>query len=142
MKRLSLGASRRSKGVELNMSPLIDMVFILLIFFLVTTSFVKEAGVEVKQPLPSNQPADDKNTNMMLEISKEGYIYIVDPVAGSLMVDIRSVRSRMERWFNENPMGSVLIISNPECRWGVSIEVLDRVRAVGIKNVAVVKGTG
>jgi len=137
MKRLSLGARRKSKGVDLNMSPLIDMVFILLIFFLVTTSFVKEAGVDVKQPIASKEQPSTENTNMMLEINAEGYIFI-----GDQMVDIRSVRSRMERWYSENPLGSVLIISDPECRWGVSIEVLDKVRAVGIKNVAVVKATG
>ena len=140
MKRLSLGASRRSKGVELNMSPLIDMVFILLIFFLVTTSFVKEAGVDVKQPIASNTPPTAENTNLMLEINEEGYIFDVSD--GSQMIDIRSVRSRTERWFSENPLGSVIIISDPECRWGVSIEVLDKVRAVGIKNVVVVKATG
>lgn len=137
MKRLSLGAGRKSKGVELNMSPLIDMVFILLIFFLVTTSFVKEAGVEVKQPIASNAKTELDKTNMMLELNEEGYIFI-----GDQMLDIRSVRSRMERWYSENPLGNVVIISDPECRWGVSIEVLDKVRAVGITNVVVVKATG
>ena len=142
MKRLSLGFTRKSKGVDLNMSPLIDMVFILLIFFLVTTSFVKESGVEVKQPVASNQPAPTENTNMMVEINRDGYIFIIDPISGEQLVDIRSVRSRMERWYSENPLGNVVIISDPECRWGVSIEVLDKVRAVGIKNVVVTSGTG
>jgi biopolymer transport protein ExbD len=142
MKRLSLGFSRKSKGVDLNMSPLIDMVFILLIFFLVTTSFVKESGVEVKQPVASTQPPTTENTNMMVEINRDGYIFIIDPVSGEQLVDIRSVRSRMERWYSENPLGNVVIISDPECRWGVSIEVLDKVRAVGIKNVVVAPATG
>ena len=142
MKGLSIGGQKKSEGVELNMSPLIDMVFILLIFFLVTTSFVKEAAVEVKQPIQSNQPADDKNTNMMLSINEDGYIFIVGADGGEQMVDIRSVRSRVERWYSENPLGSVVIISAPESRWGVSIEVLDKVRAVGVKNVAVAKSTG
>lgn len=137
MSRMSLGVRRKSKGVDLNMSPLIDMVFILLIFFLVTTSFVKEAGLEVKQPIASNEQDNPDNTNMMVEISEEGYIFI-----GDQLVDIRSVRSRMEQWFTANPLGNVVIISDPECRWGVSIEVLDQVRAVGIKNVVVVKATG
>lgn len=137
MKRLALGAEKKSKGVELNMSPLIDMVFILLIFFLVTTSFVKEAGVEVKQPIASNSQQDLEKDNMMLEVNEDGYIFI-----GEQMVDIRSVRSRMERWYSENPLGNVVIISDPECRWGVPIEVLDQVRAVGITNVVVVKATG
>jgi biopolymer transport protein ExbD len=140
MKRLSLGAGRKSKGVELNMSPLIDMVFILLIFFLVTTSFVKESAVEVKRPLPSKDQAKEENTNMVLDINKDGYIFNQSNGLNQ-MVDIRSVRSLMERWFSDNPMGNVVIMSDPECRWGVSIEVLDKVREVGIKNVVVVKST-
>jgi biopolymer transport protein ExbD len=139
MKRLALGAGQKSKGVELNMSPLIDMVFILLIFFLVTTSFVKEAGVEVKQPIRSTSDAKPDDTNMLLEIDEDGYIYIDQ---GQTMIDIRSVRPRVERWFSENPLGNVVIISDPACRWGVSIEVLDKVRAVGITNVVVTKSTG
>lgn len=137
MKRLSLGAARKKHGVELNMSPLIDMVFILLIFFLVTTSFVKEAAVEVKRPLPSNKPSEPDKQNMFVQIDPDGYIFI-----DNQYVDIRSVRSRMERWFVENPMGNVVILSDTKARWGISIEVLDEVRQVGIKNVVVTTPSG
>jgi biopolymer transport protein ExbD len=137
MKRLALGVARKKHGVDLNMSPLIDMVFILLIFFLVTTSFTKESAVEVKRPLSSNQPADPEKQNMFVQIDSNGYIFIDDQ-----LVDIRSVRSRLERWFVENPMGNVLILSDTEARWGVSIEVLDKVNQVGIKNVVVTSSTG
>jgi biopolymer transport protein ExbD len=137
MKRLALGAARKKHGVELNMSPLIDMVFILLIFFLVTTSFVKESAVEVKRPLPSTKQTEQEKQNMFVSIDKNGYIYI-----DNQLVDIRSVRSRMERWFADNPLGNVLIVSDTEARWGVSIEVLDEVRQVGITNVVVTSSTG
>jgi biopolymer transport protein ExbD len=137
MKRLALGAARRKHGVELNMSPLIDMVFILLIFFLVTTSFVKESALEVKRPIASNQTSTEENQNMFVAIDKDGYIFI-----DNQLVDVRSVRSRMERWDVENPMGNVVIMSDTDARWGVSIEVLDEVRQVGIKNVVVTSSTG
>lgn len=137
MKRLALGVTRKKHGVDLNMSPLIDMVFILLIFFLVTTSFTKEAAVEVKRPISSNKQQEQEKQNMFVEIDKDGYIYIEGQ-----MTDIRSVRSRMERWYVENPLGNVLIVSDTEARWGVSIEVLDRVRQVGITNVVVTSSTG
>jgi biopolymer transport protein ExbD len=113
------------------------MVFILLIFFLVTTSFVKESAVEVKQPRASKSENSKEDSNMFVYIDKDGYINI-----GDQMVDIRSVRSRMERWFNENPMGNVVIMSHDDARWGISIEVLDKVQAVGIKNVVVTQATG
>jgi biopolymer transport protein ExbD len=135
---MALGFSRKKQGVDLNMSPLIDMVFILLIFFLVTTSFVKESAVEVKRPIASNQQNNEKDDqNMFVSIDKDGYIFI-----GEQLVDVRSVRSRMERWFAENPLGNVVIMSDTDARWGVSIEVLDEVRQVGIKNVVVTSTTG
>ncbi len=137
MKRMSLVAGRKRHEVELNMSPLIDMVFILLIFFLVTTSFVKEWAVEVKQPIASNQPASEDQKNMFISIDKDGYIYIENQ-----MIDIRSVRSRLERWFSDNPMGNVIITSDAQSLWGVSIEVLDQVRQVGISNVVVAQASG
>jgi biopolymer transport protein ExbD len=134
---MSLGFSRKKQGVDLNMSPLIDMVFILLIFFLVTTSFVKESALEVKRPIASQSQSDSDKENMFVAIDKDGYIFI-----DNQLVDVRSVRSRMERWFVENPMGNVVIMSDTDARWGVSIEVLDEVRQVGIKNVVVTSSTG
>jgi biopolymer transport protein ExbD len=133
---MSLGFGRKKQDVELNMSPLIDMVFILLIFFLVTTSFVKVAAVDVKRPIASNAASNPDQSNMYVTVDKDGYIYIEDQ-----MIDIRSVRSRMERWFADNPMGNVVIMSDSNSRWGVSIEVLGEVQEVGIKNVVVTTTT-
>jgi biopolymer transport protein ExbD len=134
---MALGVARKKHGVELNMSPLIDMVFILLIFFLVTTSFVKETTLEVKRPIASQSQSKEDKENMFIQVDKNGYIFIEDQ-----LVDIRSIRSRLERWFLENEMGNVLIMSDKEARWGVSIEVLDEVRQVGITNVVVTSTTG
>lgn len=131
MKNLSLGLQRKSETVELNMAPLIDMVFILLIFFLVTTSFVKEAGVEVKRPKASTAEKEEK-TNVIVGVTEEGTIHI-----DRQMVDIRSVRSIMERFRHENPMGNVVILADKNSRFGVAIDVLDEVRLAGISNVVV-----
>ena len=131
MKKLSLGGGRRSQTTELNMAPLIDMVFILLIFFLVTTSFVKEAGVEVKRPTAATAEQQEK-TNMIVAVTKEGSIHI-----DNKMVDIRSVRSVMERFRHENPLGNVVITADKDSLFGVSIDVLDEVREAGIENVVV-----
>jgi biopolymer transport protein ExbD len=132
MSGIQLVTQRKKQGVELNMSPLIDMVFILLIFFLVTTSFVKETGVEVKRPIASDTSTPADKANLFIVVDRDGYIFIEDQ-----MVDIRTVRSHVERWFVENPLGNVIITSDRGSRWGVSIEVLDKVREVGITNVVV-----
>jgi len=132
MRGLSTGTGRKSEGVELNMSPLIDMVFILLIFFLVTTSFVKEAGgPEVTRPLAVTAENKDK-TNMIVSVTEDGLIYIESKV-----IDIRSVRSQMEKFYHENPLGNVVITADTNSKFGVPIEVLQQIRNAGITNVTV-----
>jgi biopolymer transport protein ExbD len=129
--KFALVSERKRKATELNLMPLIDMVFILLIFFLVTTSFVKEAGVEVKRPIASTAE-DQEKTNMIVAVTKDGEIYIENQ-----LIDIRSVRSVMERFLHENPRGNVVITADTDSRFGTSIEVLDKVREAGITNVVV-----
>jgi biopolymer transport protein ExbD len=126
-----LGIERKQRKAELNLMPLIDMVFILLIFFLVTTSFVKESGVEVKRPIASTAEKQEKTT-MIIAVTEEGMIFIEEK-----LIDIRSVRSTMERFKVENPKGNVVITADRNSLFGVSIEVLDEVRAAGISNVVV-----
>ena len=121
MSGIQMATQRKKHGVELNMSPLIDMVFILLIFFLVTTSFVKETGVEVKRPIASTAQNDADKANLFIVVDRDGYIFIENQ-----LVDIRTVRSHVERWFVENPMGNVIITSDKGSRWGVSVEVLEK----------------
>ena len=111
---------RRSKSVEINMAPLIDMVFILLIFFLVTTSFVRESGVDVQRPKAQSA------------VTKDGIIYIENHP-----IDIRSVRAHMERFLAETPEGSVIIVADKQSRTGTVIRVLDECKLAGVKNISV-----
>ena len=132
MAKKSLGIGKKSDEVALNMSPLIDMIFILLIFFLVTTTFVKESGVDVNRPVASEKPTKAEESNIVINVTKDGMVYI-----DGMAIDVRSVRSRMERFKYENPDGNVIITSDKESRFGISIEVLDQVRLANIKNVVV-----
>ena len=131
MSKLSLGTNRGSDSVVLNMMPLIDMVFILLIFFLVTTTFVKESGVEVNRPIAASAQSKEE-TNIVIGVTKDGAVWIENQ-----QIDIRSVRSRMERFKHESPEGNVVITADKDSLFGVAIEVLDQVRLAGIKNVVV-----
>ena len=132
MGRLSLGIKKKSDEIELNMSPLIDMIFILLIFFLVTTTFVKESGVDVNRPVESQKKSTEEIPNMIINVTRDGMVFVDNQA-----IDIRSVRSRMERFKYENPDGNVIITSDKQSRFGISIEVLDQVRLAGITNVVV-----
>jgi len=129
--KLSVLRQRKSGSSEPPMAPLIDMIFILLIFFIVTTSFVKEAGVEVKRPIASSAISKEK-TNLIIAVTADGLIYVEkNPI------DIRSVRSFMERFLAETPMGSVVIAADRESMTGIVIQVLDACRMAGVKNVSV-----
>lgn len=131
MKKLSIGRGKQSEAVELNMAPLIDMIFILLIFFLVTTSFVKESGVEVERPVAATAIRKDP-TNLIVAVTQEGQV-----IAEKRPIDIRSVRSYMERFLAESPQGSVVITADTNSMTGIVIQVLDACRVAGIKNVSV-----
>ena len=123
---------RKERSSDVDISPLIDMVFILLIFFLVTTSFVKESGgPDIKRPIAAT--AEDKEkTNMIVSVTEDGVIYIENQA-----IDIRSVRTQMERFYSENPAGNVVITADTNAKFEVPIEVLAKVREAGITNVVV-----
>lgn len=116
---------------EINMTPLVDMVFILLIFFLVTTSFVRESGVKVDRPIASTATSQKKEA-MMIGLTADGIIFV-----DRRRADIRSVRGLVEHFLASNPTGSVVIVADKESKGGLIIEVLDQARLAGAKDVAV-----
>jgi len=122
----------QSGGIaEINMTPLIDMVFILLIFFIVTTSFVKETGVDVNRP--SAQTAVDKErANILIAIRENDEIWI-----DKRQVDRRAVRANVERLHAENPEGAVIILADENAKTGTLIEVMDQARLAGVANVSI-----
>ncbi len=125
-----------SGPAALNITPLIDMVFILLIFFAVNASFVKEAGVEIERP--SARTAKTKQqANIMIAVTENGDVWV-----DRQKVDPASVRGHVERLHAENPEGSVVILADEESRTGLVIEVLDQARLAGVENVAVAATPG
>jgi biopolymer transport protein ExbD len=129
---LNITASRRANRstVELNMAPLIDMVFILLIFFLVTTSFVKETGIEVSRPTATTAVTNKKAT-ILIGIDAQNHIYIENRE-----VDVRAVRANVERAMAENPEGSVVVVADKASATGTAIQVMDGCRMAGAHNVS------
>lgn len=112
------------------MTPLIDMVFILLIFFLVTTSFVKESGVTIERPQAKTATTEEK-ASLMVGVNREGIIYIQ-----GRPVDVRMIRTHIERFLAETPEGGVVIVADKASHTGVVIQVLDEVRLAGVKDVS------
>lgn len=131
MNSIRYSRRRRNKGTELNMAPLIDMIFILLIFFLVTTNFVRESGVDVKRPTAATASVKD-NAGMVIGVTKAGTVHI----AGR-SVDIRLVRAHVERFLAETPGGSIVIAADRDSSTGTVIQILDGCRLAGAENVSV-----
>jgi len=125
--------SRRQSGAiaEVNMTPLIDMVFILLIFFIVTTSFVKETGVDVSRP-SAKTAVKKEQANILISITPNGEVWM-----DKRPIDRRAVRANVERMHAENPEGSVIIMADKEAKTGLLIEVMDQARLAGVANVSI-----
>ncbi len=130
----SLGGNRGldgSEDAELNMAPLIDMIFILLIFFLVTATFVKESGVEIQRPEAAS--AQDKpEAGLFIGITEQGEIFI-----DKTRVDLRSVRGMVEHFLLETPSGGVILEADRSSLTGRLVAVLDQCRMAGAENIAV-----
>ncbi|WP_297807945.1 biopolymer transporter ExbD [uncultured Methylophaga sp.] len=125
--------SRRQSGgiADINMTPLIDMVFILLIFFIVTTSFVKETGVDVNRPTAKTAVKKER-ANILISIRANDEIWM-----DKRQIDRRAVRANVERMHAENPEGSVIILADEEAKTGLLIEVMDQARLAGVANVSI-----
>lgn len=114
----------------LNLTPLIDMVFILLIFFAVNSSFVKFPGVDVEQPVAATAAPPEAST-ILIAVTAGGEIWI-----DKKRVDLRRVRAVVERMLVETPDASVVLLSDENSRTGVVVEVIDQARLAGAARVA------
>jgi len=118
------------KGVDINMGPLIDMVFLLLIFFVVTTSFVKEAGIDVQRSSAATAEVKERG-NIMIGVTPDGDVYMEGK-----RVDVRSVRSLVERALAEDPESGVIVVADKHSETGDVVKVMDQCRLAGASSVS------
>ena len=128
-------ARRRLKSaeesVEPNLTPMLDVVFIMLIFFIVTATFIKQAGIEVARP--EALTAQKKPTvSVLVAISPAGDIWI-----DKQKVDVGAVRTHIERIHAENPKGGLVIQADGESEYEKLEAVISAARAAGIQEVAI-----
>ena len=115
---------------EINLTPMLDVVFIMLIFFIVTASFVKESGLDVNRPDAPTQ-AKPNDENILVVISENNDILI-----DNRRIDPRAVRANIERLHAENPEGSVVIKAHKDSFNEYMVIVMDSARQAGVKNVS------
>ena len=115
----------------IDMTPMLDVVFIMLIFFIVTASFVKEAGIDVNRPDAATAVKKDR-ANILIAISDKGEIWI-----NKRRIDERAVQANIERGRAENPQGSVVIQAYKKATTDVLIKVMDASRSAGVYDVSI-----
>ena len=116
---------------EVNLTPMLDVVFIMLIFFIVTASFVKEAGIDISRPDAATAERKEKG-NILVAITADNQIWV-----DRRMVDPRALRANIERMHAENPHGSVVIQADEESKNKLLVQVMDAARMAGVKNVSI-----
>jgi biopolymer transport protein ExbD len=122
--------SRSEEETEINLTPMLDVTFIMLIFFIVTASFVKEAGIDVSRP-PAATAERKERGNILVAITANDQIWI-----DRRQVDPRALRANIERLHAENPQGAVVIQADKESKNGLLVQVMDAARLAGVPNVS------
>ncbi|SFC72545.1 ExbD/TolR family protein [Pseudoalteromonas denitrificans] len=122
---------QEDEAEEINMTPMLDVVFIMLIFFIVTATFVKESGIDVNRPEAATAVKKER-ASILVAISDEGAVWI-----NKRQIDIRAVQANIERLKAENPQGSVVIQADKKSTTDTLIKVMDAARAAGVFDVSI-----
>jgi biopolymer transport protein ExbD len=123
--------AQQEDETEINITPMLDIVFIMLIFFIVTTSFIKETGIDPDRP--DAETAEYKQRgNILIGIGVTGDVWM-----NKRKVELNQIPSMVEAARGESPESSVVIISDKEAPTGALIDVMDKVRLGGVSNISV-----
>jgi biopolymer transport protein ExbD len=117
---------------DINMTPMLDIVFIMLIFFIVTTSFVKEIGINVNRPTDAPPQTKEENDVVLIEITDTGQIRM-----SGRTVDVGAVQANVERARAEKPDATVVVAASKDSNAGILVRVIDQARMAGATNVSI-----
>jgi len=115
-------------GVDL--TPMLDIVFIMLIFFIVTATFIQEQGLDLSRPNENEDPPTVVTTPIVIRITADNHLFIQDERGELRRIDIRQVRANVERELASDPQRPVLIQAEREADVGVTIKAMDEVRKI------------
>ena len=120
-----------AEEAEVDLTPMLDVVFIMLIFFIVTASFVKESGMEVNRPDAATATLKPRG-NILVAITPTDQIWI-----DKRQVDVRALRANLERLHAENPQGAVIIQADVDSKNGLLVAVMDAAKLAKIENISI-----
>ncbi len=121
----------QEEETEINITPMLDVVFIMLIFFIVTTSFIKETGIDPNRPEAETATANTHG-NILIAISEFDQVWM-----NKNQVELAQIRSMVESAVAEIPESSVIIIADEKASTGILIDLMDQVRLGGVANIMV-----
>ena len=124
-------SERKKEEAEMDMTPMLDVTFIMLIFFIVTASFVKESGVTVERP-EADTGSKQERAAILVGIDAGGGVYIDNG-----QVDIRAVGATVEKMLAENPQGTVVIQADKRAKSGDVLIVMNQIREAGAEGVSI-----
>jgi biopolymer transport protein ExbD len=130
MRKLGQRTGGAERPPEINIAPLMDMVFILLIFFIVTTVFVEETGVEVQKPTAASAKELEKNS-ILIAITRDGRI-----VYGGQQYNLNGIRALVARELSEKEM-PVIVLVDEEARSRSLVDVIDECKLAGARSVSI-----
>ncbi|MBE1300927.1 MAG: biopolymer transporter ExbD [Alteromonadaceae bacterium] len=124
--------TREEEDAEIDMTPMLDIVFIMLIFFIVTTSFVKEKGLEVQRPKENQQQNNKPSKAVSILITNEGQIYF-----NNQLVDVVRVNARIQNYLAENNTDVAVVKAGPKAPHGIVVAVLDQAAEAGLSTLSI-----
>ncbi len=122
---------------NIDLTPMLDVVFIMLIFFIVTASFIKESGLQITRPETSNEENDSELKNIVLQVTATDEIWL-----DGRRIDIRSVRANVQRLHAQNPKASVIIQAAPKATTDTLTKISDQAREASVYDVSLTINEG
>ena len=129
--RMRRHSHQANEETGIDLAPMLDFVMNLLIFFIITAAFISESGIRVNRPTAQTAQKEDR-ANVFIAISAKGEVWI-----DRQHVDIRTLRSQVQRLKSQHPRMTVVIQADKDARAGLMVEAMDQVRLAGVKDVAI-----
>ena len=130
MRRNAISSALQEEEAEINMTPMLDVVFIMLIFFIVTANFIKEPGLEINRP-ESDTSETQENAAILIAVGASGEIWM-----DGRRIDARQVKANVVKLLADNPQGSVVIQADEKAMADTIIKVMDGSREAGVYNIS------
>ena len=131
MRRNAISTAVKDEESEINLTPMLDVVFIMLIFFIVTANFIKEPGLEINRP-DSDTAEIQENAAILIAVGANDEIYM-----DGRRIDVRQVKANVIRLMAENPQGAVVMQADEKATAEKIIAVMDEVREAGVIDISI-----